>query len=243
VGRQSTLASAAGEPGQLALIAQLLGFADANKVGVIAKGVQGGEARGWRYDGGGAWQSDRAAETTTTAALEAGAAPGAEITFTVVANGTESRLGIDRDLDGYLDRDELDAGSDPADPAVLPGVWVNLGFALPGLHGAPIATGSGTLLPGSTLTLVLNNARENAVAHLVVGTSAINVPFKGGTMVPSFDLLIAGLATGPAGKISLAGPLPAGLPSGLTLYFQWWIADPAAVKLFAASNALVATVP
>ncbi len=243
VGRQSTLATAAGEPGQLALIAQLLSFADADKVGVIAKGVQGGLSRGWRYDGGGDWQSDRAAETTTTAALEAAAAPGSEFTFTVVAKGSQTRLGIDRDLDGFLDRDELDAGSDPADPAVLPGTWANLGFALAGTHGDPIATGSGTMLPLAPLELVLNNARENAFAHLVVGASAANLPFKGGTMVPAFDLLIAGLFTGPAGKVELGAPLPSGLPSGFTLFFQWWIADPAAVKLFAASNGLGATVP
>ena len=31
---------------------------------------------------------------------------------------------MDRDLDGYLDRDELDQGSDPADAASLPGAAV-----------------------------------------------------------------------------------------------------------------------
>ncbi|MBM3984185.1 MAG: hypothetical protein FJ296_00610 [Planctomycetes bacterium] len=243
VGRQSTLASPAGAAGQLALIDQLLTIADAGKVGVIAKGVAGGLARGWRYEGAGAWQSDRAAEDTTTAALKAGAGAGTEVTFTVVPKLSQTRLGIDRDLDGYLDRDELDAGSDPADPFVLPGVWANLGLALAGTHGAPVATGSGTLAPLSTLSLVLNGARENAAAWLVIGASQLNAPFKGGTMVPSFDLLLAGFSTGPAGKIELAGPLPAGLPSGFAFHFQWWISDPVAVKSYAASNGLRATVP
>jgi hypothetical protein len=31
--------------------------------------------------------------------------------------GSGVRAGIDRDRDGKLDRDELDAGTDPADPA------------------------------------------------------------------------------------------------------------------------------
>jgi YVTN family beta-propeller protein len=243
VGRQSTLAAAAGAPGQLALIDQLLSFADAGKVGVIAKGLAGGLPRGWRYDGAGAWQSDRAAEDTTTAALKAGAGPGTEVTFTVVPKLSQTRLGIDRDLDGYLDRDELDAGSDPADPFVLPGVWANLGLALAGTHGAPVATGSGTLAPLSTLTLVLNGARENSAAWLVIGASQLNAPFKGGTMVPSVDLLLAGFSTGPAGKVELAGPLPAGLPSGFAFFFQWWVSDPVAVKSYAASNGLKATVP
>src|SRR4030095_10330517 len=96
VGRQSTLASPAGEPGQLPLTAQLISFADANKVGVIAKGRQAGLVRGWRYNGAGAWQSDRAAESTTTAALEGAAAPGSEVTLTVVANGRQTTRGGER---------------------------------------------------------------------------------------------------------------------------------------------------
>jgi len=48
------------------------------------------------------------------------AQPGNEITFTVVPQGTGIRLGIDRDWDGLLDRDELDAGSNPADSQLLP---------------------------------------------------------------------------------------------------------------------------
>jgi hypothetical protein len=243
VGRQSTLATPAGAPGQLALIAQLISFADAGKVGVIAKGRQAGLVRGWRYDGGGAWQSDRAAESTTTAALQGAAAAGSELTFTVVPNGSQTRLGIDRDLDGALDRDELDAGSDPADPSMLPGTWVNLGLALAGTHGAPIATGTGTLQALSPLTLALLDARENASAWLVAGVAQANLPFKGGTLVPSFDLLLGGLFTGPAGQISLTAPTPAGLPSGFAFYFQWWISDPVAVKGFASSNGLKASAP
>jgi hypothetical protein len=34
-------------------------------------------------------------------------------------------MGLDRDEDGFLDRDELDGGSDPADPASFPGAPVD----------------------------------------------------------------------------------------------------------------------
>jgi hypothetical protein len=34
----------------------------------------------------------------------------------VVPRGCGRRIGIDRDADGYLDRDEIDFGSDPANP-------------------------------------------------------------------------------------------------------------------------------
>jgi hypothetical protein len=37
-----------------------------------------------------------------------------------VPPGSGQRAGIDRDEDGYLDRDEIDADSDPADPASTP---------------------------------------------------------------------------------------------------------------------------
>ncbi len=116
VGAQSTLASVASAPAaQIALLDQYASLADSGAVDLVAKGTSGGLARGWHYAGGGQWQSDRVAETLTTAALRAIAAVGSEITFTLVPAGTGNRIGIDRDEDGYFDRDEIDAGSDPAD--------------------------------------------------------------------------------------------------------------------------------
>ncbi len=81
-------------------------FADNGKVGLIAKGRRNGENRGWVYVGAGQYQSDRTGETIGTVTLRTGAADGSEITFTVVPKGTETRLGIDRDLDGVLDGEE-----------------------------------------------------------------------------------------------------------------------------------------
>ncbi|MFO0972612.1 MAG: hypothetical protein U1A27_04105 [Phycisphaerae bacterium] len=123
VGWQTTLIDAANPaPGQLLLIADMIARANGNTVGLIVKGRLAGLARGWRYNGGNVFQSDRAAETITAAALQAAAAPGSELTYTIVPKGSETRLGIDRDLDGFFDRDELDACSNPADAAVIPGV-------------------------------------------------------------------------------------------------------------------------
>ncbi len=45
---------------------------------------------------------------------------GGELTFTCTPPGSGVRVGIDRDEDGFLDGDEMDAGSDPADPASVP---------------------------------------------------------------------------------------------------------------------------
>ncbi len=120
VGRQLTLA-AAPTAGQLATLAQFTGQADLNRVGLVAKGLAAGIVRGWTYLGSGSWQSDRSSAGSTTIALQGVAALGSEITFTVVPRLSQTRLGIDRDLDGWYDRDELDLGSDPADPASYPG--------------------------------------------------------------------------------------------------------------------------
>jgi YVTN family beta-propeller protein len=113
VGVQLTL-DAPPDPSEEARLDVLLALADAGHVGIVAKGRRAGLARGFVYLAGGLFQSDRAAETLARAALTGASAPGAELTLTVVPRGTERRLGIDRDSDGWYDRDELDAGSNPA---------------------------------------------------------------------------------------------------------------------------------
>jgi hypothetical protein len=55
-----------------------------------------------------------------TAALLAQSGPGSEITVTGVPAGSGPRMGIDRDCDTYYDSDELEAGSDPGNPASTP---------------------------------------------------------------------------------------------------------------------------
>jgi DNA-binding beta-propeller fold protein YncE len=100
----------------------LIARATAGECDLIAKGVLAGEARGWYRLATGPFQSDRAADSPVTdATLRAQAATaGQELTYTCVPPGSGQRAGVDRDEDGYFDRDELDAGSDPADPASIP---------------------------------------------------------------------------------------------------------------------------
>jgi DNA-binding beta-propeller fold protein YncE len=122
VGQQVTLAADTA-PTAAARIDLLLERAAAGECDVVAKGVLGGLSRGWYRTAEGTFRSDRAAEAALDdAALRALAAvPGQAITYTAVPPGTGVRIGVDRDADGAWDRDELDAGSDPADPLSRPG--------------------------------------------------------------------------------------------------------------------------
>lgn len=96
-------------------------LADMDAIGIVAKGTDAsGTARGWMYELG-YWMADRLSDPPLeTDALLAAAGVGTEITVTAVIDGTERRLGIDRDGDGVYDRDEIDAGFDPGDPSSRP---------------------------------------------------------------------------------------------------------------------------
>jgi DNA-binding beta-propeller fold protein YncE len=96
-------------------------LANSNTIGLVAKGWAGGQPRGWMYVGGGSFRPDKTGQPDVSQlALLSTAGPGTEITFTGLIEGCENRLGIDRDLDGFRDGDELDAGSDPGDPLSTP---------------------------------------------------------------------------------------------------------------------------
>ncbi|HEU4928337.1 MAG TPA: hypothetical protein VFU38_00795 [Candidatus Krumholzibacteria bacterium] len=120
VGAQWTMDGTNQAPG-LARVNTLQTLADANTIGLVAKGWSGGQPRGWMYIGGEMYRPDKQGESDISKlTLLALAGPGTEITFTGVVEGCENRLGIDRDLDGFRDGDELDASSDPGDPASTP---------------------------------------------------------------------------------------------------------------------------
>ncbi len=108
------------DAGDVALLQSMMTLANSGDVGLIAKGVRGGELRGYEYVGPNAFQSDRSSEAVNALVLRNGSGQGEEMTFTVVPNGTQRRMGIDRDTDGFLDRDELDACANPADAASTP---------------------------------------------------------------------------------------------------------------------------
>ncbi len=88
---------------------------------LVAKGNTGGELVGYLFDGAG-FAPDRAGSAALSdASLRALAmSTGGEITFTCTPLGSGRRLGVDADLDGFLDGDEHDADTNPQDPLSHP---------------------------------------------------------------------------------------------------------------------------
>jgi hypothetical protein len=118
VGQQITLTST-NSPTVGPRISLLINRAAQNECDVTVKGTLAGEARGWYRNADGLFQPDRGNEPAITDAalrMQAGTS-GQELTYTCVPPGSGVRIGVDRDLDSCFDGDEVDGGTDPADPS------------------------------------------------------------------------------------------------------------------------------
>ncbi|MHC4845933.1 MAG: integrin alpha, partial [Planctomycetota bacterium] len=120
--------------------------------------------------------------------------------------------------------------------------WIDVGNALAGAKGDPILTGLGSLVVGEDMALMLTNTCPATTAYLAVGASALHAPFKGGVFVPD-PILILPMGVGPSGELAIVGPWAPGVPPDVTLWFQYWMVDPAGPAGFSASNGLAATTP
>ena len=102
-------------------LAELFAMANDESIGLVVKGVIGNESRGYAYIGDGKFQSDRESEILTAAQLQSLGEAGNDLVYTAVPAGSETRIGIDRDLDGEYDRDERDQASNAANQTVTAG--------------------------------------------------------------------------------------------------------------------------
>jgi hypothetical protein len=121
VGQQTTLAQ--GSPPDVGdRIDLLIARAGQGECDLVAKWVQDGQPRGALLASG-AFQTDLGSEVLSDNQLrDIAAITGQEVTYTCVPPGSGVRIGIDRDKDGFLDQDEVIAGTDPADPVSIPGL-------------------------------------------------------------------------------------------------------------------------
>jgi hypothetical protein len=125
------------------------------------------------------------------------------------------------------------------DPAEGP--WLDLGESSSTLATAPNLVGSGSLVAGTPLGLGLEHGPAFGVAWLVLGASRVDIPLLGGTLVPSFDVVLP-IVLDASGAWHLAAPAPS-LPPQLDVYLQAWMQDPAGLFGITASNGLRTTTP
>jgi hypothetical protein len=121
--------------------------------------------------------------------------------------------------------------------------WQNLGCGTEGVSGVPALAGSGDLVAGNDVALALRDAAASAPALLFLSFFSTPAPFKGGTLytVPPDDAVL--LATDAGGLLPLRFTVPAGVPSGLEVYWQYAVGDAMGVGGAALSNAVLTTAP
>jgi hypothetical protein len=120
VGRQITVAGELSAPERQSF-EQVKKRAEAGDCDLTARGWEGKTLRGWLY-GRGVFRGERSGDPELRAEtlIERYLRAGEPITFTCVPPGDGVRSALDRDLDGFLDGDELLAGSDPASAQSIP---------------------------------------------------------------------------------------------------------------------------
>jgi hypothetical protein len=120
--------------------------------------------------------------------------------------------------------------------------WQTIAWGTPGTAGVPSLTGWGALQPQTPFGLSLTGARPNALVALVLGIQNISMAFQGGVFVPDpFEIHFLG--TDGTGVLAGSDTWPAGIPSGASVLFQFWVYDPAGSYGFASSPGLAANVP
>jgi DNA-binding beta-propeller fold protein YncE len=120
VGQQITLTESNGSAVS-ARLDLLEAQAAAGACDLVAHGVLRDEDVGFVLSGGAFVSDSTAAPSLSDAALRRLVRHQDDaVTFTCVPPGSGFRIGIDRDGDGYANRDELAWGSDPADPSSTP---------------------------------------------------------------------------------------------------------------------------
>ncbi|MCB9899258.1 MAG: hypothetical protein H6825_14735 [Planctomycetes bacterium] len=117
--------------------------------------------------------------------------------------------------------------------------FMRCGPGLPGFADcSPLLVGRGPLLPATPLAFDISKGRPLAMLAFVIGVADLSAPFKGGVLKPTPDVILTGLPLDAQGELTIPTVWPPGLPSGLALYEQAWIADSAAIFGYSATNGL-----
>ena len=174
VGRQTTVTNSQPTP----LLLEMLRVSDAtlSRVDLVARGRKNGVNRSWYHiQGHDGFQSDHQNEVANLAQILSLASPHQPVTFTMVPRGTGRRIAIDRDGDGYFDRTEMEAGTNPADSLSKP------------LNALPVLTLAGSDLrvhPGRSVSNIISAVDADSPVQTLTLSLGGNVP-PGGVFDPS----------------------------------------------------------
>ena len=177
----------------------LVARAAAGECDLVVKGTYAGQQRGAYRLPSGLFRSDRLSDPLGTEAVvrSQAAVPGQEVTYTCVPPGSGERIGVDRDADGFYDRDELDAGSDPADAGSIPGGTTTTTFA---------TTTTTSTLPGTSQSI---RGRSFVVSESVPGNAAARKFTLAAKEAPSPNTILGNpYVSGATLTISIAGTTP-----------------------------------
>ncbi|MBI5851071.1 MAG: VCBS repeat-containing protein [Planctomycetes bacterium] len=119
--------------------------------------------------------------------------------------------------------------------------WTFLGLGHGGANGTPLLRGRGELTQGTALALETSHAAPHAPLAIVIGFARQDLPLLDGTLVPTIDLLAAGLVADANGRATFTATWPSGTPAGTSLWLQSWILDPTSSAGLASSNGLRGT--
>jgi hypothetical protein len=116
-------------------------------------------------------------------------------------------------------------------------MWSDLGLAM-GSSGDPTYFAVGQLGSNQPVVLTLENAPANSLVLLVTGLTTSFVPFRGGVIVPTPDIIGPALVTDSQGRLELPSQMPGAVPSALSLFLQALIQDNGLPQGVAFSNGL-----
>ncbi|HEX5010740.1 MAG TPA: integrin alpha [Planctomycetota bacterium] len=232
-------------------------------------GSAAGDALGWSVGDAGDIDDDGRGDVLVGAIGSGGLDPGAAGTARVLSGRDGSLLAIfggvavgdqtgaavagagDLDGNGLPDVIVGSPGSDgPAQNAgkvtfysAIHVIWADLGGGIAGSSGTPTLEGKSLLVANGLFRLLVDGAKPNAPATLVVGFAELGAAFKGGLLWPQPEVLLPGLIVGGGGSLVISATWPAGVPSGFELLLQAWIVDASAVQGLAATNGLRGLTP
>ena len=136
-----------------------------------------------------------------------------------------------------------DGAIDPIDLELYRGKFIDVGSQLTG-DFAPTLSGSGSMAEGQDFALNFTGSPPSTRATVFFGTTTINVPFFGGTLVPDVEIIIHfKTPANPANTKVINGNFNPGLPAGTEIYGQAWFLDAGGPQGLCASNTLLLVTP